>query len=85
MDRSRVSLAPRSNMFKVDMTIAEELLQPVSRQNSSLGKQLPVTFPEEAIGGDENPEFKLPKMSSLVVVLVTNFLMQVSISTRFPI
>jgi len=73
-------------MSKVDMTIAEELLQSVSRQNSSLGKQLPVTSPEEAIdGGDENPEFKLPKMSSLVVVLVANFLMQVSISTRFPI
>jgi len=60
------------------MTIVEESLQPVSRRNSSLGKQLPVASPEEAIDGDdENPEFKLPKMSSLVVVLVTNFLMQV--------
>jgi len=67
-------------MSKVDMTIVEESLQPVSRQNSSLGKQLPVASPEEAIDGDdENPEFKLPKMSSLVVVLVTNFLMQVSL------
>jgi hypothetical protein len=43
-----------------------------------LEKQLQVADPESrSIGDDENPEFKLPKMGSLAIVLTTNLLMQV--------
>ena len=64
-------------MSKVDVEVVEEPLQPASRPNSSFGKPQ-ITDPEElAVGDDENPEFKLPKTSSLIVVLTTNVLMQV--------
>lgn len=60
------------------MTVTEGSLQFMSRLGSSLVKRPQVVDPEEATDGDdENPEFKLPKMSSLVIVLVTNMLMQV--------
>ena len=67
-----------SNTSRADMVVVEgpsELtLQPIS----SLGKQSQPADPEGAsIGDGENPEFKLPKMSSLVVVLLTNVFMQV--------
>ena len=65
-------------MSKADVAIVEEPLQFTSQLSSSSGKQPQAANPEGAIVGDEqNPEFKLPKMSSLVVVLVTNVLMQV--------
>ena len=65
-------------MSKADVAIVEEPLQFASQLSSSSGKQPQAANPEGAIVGDEeNPEFKLPKMSSLVVVLVTNVLMQV--------
>lgn len=65
-------------MSKADVAVVKEPLQFTSRPTSSSGKQPQAANPEEAIVGDEeNPEFKLPGMSSLVVVLVTNVLMQV--------
>ena len=65
-------------MSKADVAIVEEPLQFTSQLSSSSRKQPQAANPEGAIVGDEeNPEFKLPKMSSLVVVLVTNVLMQV--------
>lgn len=57
--------------------MVESPSQFTSGLSPSLGKQLQVADPEEIILDDENPEFKLPKMSSLVVVLMTNVLMQV--------
>ena len=60
------------------MTVVEGPSQFTSPPNSSSGKQLQVADLEELIiRNDENTEFKLPKMSSLVVVLMTNVLMQV--------
>jgi len=65
-------------MSKVDVEVVEEPLQLSSPPNSSFGKQPQVEDPEEVIiGDDQNPEFKLPKTSSLVIVLTTNALMQV--------
>jgi len=64
-------------MSKADVAVLEEPLQLVPQPNSSPGKRQ-VADPEEVVvGDDENPEFKLPKTSSLVVVLTTNVLMQV--------
>jgi hypothetical protein len=64
-------------MPKVDVAIVQEPLPSTLQPDSSLGKQLQVIDPEGVtLGDDENPEFKLPKMSSLVVVLTTNLLMQ---------
>ena len=64
-------------MSKVDVAVVEEPLQLTPQPNTSLGKSQ-IADPEEvAVGDDENPEFKLPKTSSLVVVLTTNVLMQV--------
>ena len=60
------------------MAIVQEPLPSAPQLDSSLGKQLQVIDPEGVtLGDDENPEFKLPKMSSPVVVLMTNLLMQV--------
>ena len=60
------------------MAVVEEPVQLTSRPGSSLGKQLQAAGPEEGANSDEgNPEFKLPRMSSLVMVLATNVLMQV--------
>ena len=68
-------------MSKVDAAAVEEPVQIASR----LSLQTQVADPEgvTTVGDEENPEFKLPKMSSLVVVLVTNVLLQV-ISHFFP-
>lgn len=56
---------------------AQSTLQPIT-ESTLIEKQSPVTDLERASAPDgENPEFKLPKMSSLVVVLVTNVLLQV--------
>ena len=57
-------------MSNADMAVVEEPVQPTSQRRSADPEE--VTFREEG-----NPEFKLPKMSSLVVVLMTNALMQV--------
>ena len=59
------------------MAVVEEPVQPTSQRRSSLGQQLQLADPEEVTLREGNPEFKLPKMSSLVVVLMTNTLMQV--------
>jgi hypothetical protein len=72
-------------MTRVDVAIIEEpsllTLQPIS----SLGKRVHLEDPEGAsIGDDENPEFKLPKMSSLIVVLMTNVFMQVTLRPCQP-
>ena len=65
-------------MSRVDVTVVEEPPRLTLQPFSSSGKQSQVTDPETVGTGDEeNPEFKLPKMSSLVVVLVTNVFMQV--------
>src|SRR6266478_8333968 len=65
-------------MPKVDSAFLEEPVRLTTRPSSRFGEQLRIADPEGvAIGGDENPEFKLPKMSSLFVVLMTNVLMQV--------
>ena len=65
-------------MTKVDISFVEEASLSTAPSSSSLEKQLQVVDPESlAIGDNENPEFKLPKMGSLVVVLITNLLMQV--------
>jgi hypothetical protein len=65
-------------MSKVDVAVVEEPLPSAPWPGSSVGKQLQVADPEGTIlEDDENPEFKLPKMSSLAIVLTTNLLMQV--------
>jgi hypothetical protein len=65
-------------MPKVDVAIVQEPLPSTLQPDSSLGEQLQVIDPEGVTLGDgENPEFKLPKMSSPVVVLMTNLFMQV--------
>ena len=70
-------------MSKADVAVVEEPVQFTSRLSPSPGKQLQAADPEEVTTRDEeNPEFKLPGMSSLVVVLMTNVLMQVI--SRFP-
>lgn len=67
-----------SEMSKADVAVVEEPVRFMPRPSLSLEKQLQVSAPEEAtVGDEENPEFKLPKMSSLVMVLMTNVLMQV--------
>ena len=66
-------------MSEVDMAVVEEPVQPTSQRRSSLGGQLRLADPEEVTLREEgNPEFKLPKTSSLIVVLMTNALMQVT-------
>jgi len=67
-------------MSKADVAVVEEPVQPLSRRSSILGEQLQVADPEQVSLRDEgnrNPEFKLPKTSSLVVVIMTNVLLQV--------
>jgi len=64
-------------MSKVDVAVVEEPLQFASQPNSSLGKSQVADLEEIAVGDDENPEFKLPKTNSLLVVLAMNVLMQV--------
>lgn len=60
-------------------SVIEEPAQSTSRSNLSLRKQPQVPYPEGGIVDDEeNSEFKLPRMGSLVVVLMTNVLMQVT-------
>ncbi|KAF9647577.1 MFS general substrate transporter [Thelephora ganbajun] len=72
-------------MSKVDVAVVEEHVQVPSPPSSSFGRQLQVADPEEVtIRDDGNPEFKLPKMSSLVVVLMTNVLMQISFFIIVP-
>ena len=67
-----------SNMSRADVTPVEEPSQLTLQPISSSGKESQVTDPERSsIEDGGNPEFKLPKMGSLVVVLVTNVLMQV--------
>ena len=72
-------------MSKVDVATVEEPVRIASRLSLGSGRQTQIADPEgvTAVGDEENPEFKLPKMSSLVVVLVTNVLLQV-ISHFFP-
>ena len=65
-------------MSKADVEVVGEPSQLTSGLDTALGKQPQVTDLEEVTNGDdENPEFKLPKMSSLVVVLMTNVLLEV--------
>ncbi|KAF9783442.1 MFS general substrate transporter [Thelephora terrestris] len=72
-------------MSRVDTTV-EEPAQLTPRRSSSLLKQLQVADPERVVTeDDENPEFKLPKTTSLAVVLMTNALMQVHLSLFFII
>ena len=63
----------------MDVTVVEEPSQLAPQPNSSLGKPQDSDLEEVTVGNDENPEFKLPKTSSLVVVLTTNVLMQVTL------
>lgn len=64
-------------MFKVGVAVVEEPVQFTPQLNSSSGEQ-PRADPEEVtVRDEENPEFKLPKMNSLLLVLITNVLMQV--------
>ena len=66
-------------MSKVDVTVIEKPVQFTPRPSFSSEKHLQVTDPEVASVEDgEDPELKLPKMSSLVVVLLATLLMQVS-------
>ena len=64
-------------MFKVEAVVAEKPVQFTFQLNPSSREQ-PQADPEEVTTRDEeNPEFKLPKTSSLVLVLMTNVLIQV--------
>jgi len=64
-------------MSKVDVAVIKEPLQLVPLPNLDLGKRQVAGLEEMVVGDDKNPEFKLPKTSPLVVVLMTNVLMQV--------
>ena len=81
---STEDLTPKSQMSTVGPgPIVEEHAQSIPHPNLSLGEQLQVAYPEGEIVGDEgNPEFKLPRTGSLVVVLMTNVLIQVTL--RIP-
>jgi len=70
-------------MFKVDAAVAEKPVQFTFQLNSSSGEQPQADLEEVTTRDEENPEFKLPKMSSLVLVLMTNVLIQV-ISSVLP-
>ena len=62
----------------MDVAVVKAPAQFTSRLSSSLGKQLQFAGLHQGTDGDEeNPEFKLPKMSSLAMVITTNVLMQV--------
>ena len=78
------SQTPKSKMSTAGPgPVVEERARSPARSNLSLSKQPQVTYPEGGVIGDEaNPEFKLPRMGSLVVVLMTNVLMQVTL--RIP-
>ena len=67
------------------MAVIEEPSHLTLRPIPSSGKQSQVTDLEVVSYGDsENPEFKLPKMGSLTVVLVTNVFMQVMLCSYQP-
>ena len=68
-------------MSKVQLTVVEEPTKSTPQQSSSLQQQPQATDPEGVTTEDDrNPEFKLPKTTSLAVVLMTNVLMQVTYS-----
>ena len=71
-----VESTPKSKMS--DAIVVEEPIQSTSLPSPTSSKQSQVADPEGVNFDDgQNPEFKLPKMSSLVMVLMTNALMQV--------
>ena len=66
-------------MLETNAIIVEEPIQFTSRQSSDLERRPNIMDPEGGTtGGGENPEFKLPKISSLAVVIMTNGLLQVN-------
>ena len=66
-------------MSRVDVGIVGEPAQLTPRQSSSFVRQPHIADPEVVSTGDEeNPEFKLPKISSLAVVIMANALTQVT-------
>lgn len=72
-------------MYRTDAPIVEKPVEFSPRPSPSLARQLHAADLERAGAEDEeNSEFKLPKMSSLVMVIMTNLLMQVSFLSFQP-
>ena len=66
-------------MSKVDVTVTERPVQPISKTNFLWGKKSYIPDPEVvSVHDDEDSEFILPKISSLAVVIMANVLLQVT-------
>ena len=66
-------------MSKVGVTVIERPVQPTSKTSFLWGTKTHIPDLEVvSVHDDEDPEFVLPEISSLVVVIMTNVLLQVS-------